>query len=163
MILMDEEGSKIQCNVEAAFIQRLGKLLEECANVYIEKPTIGLNVGSHRNVYALPMFVKCSLTEIPRLMKNQNKYGRINEKYGWCEHLSRGLYLEKQLLAMVVKSLSNHHSFLFVDQSKIQMSDQSSSATLVYHYFISKSTHDCFQQNLNLQPKVASIDDTTKL
>ncbi|KAL4568987.1 hypothetical protein LXL04_024613 [Taraxacum kok-saghyz] len=31
MILMDEEGSKIQCNVEAAFIPRLGKLLEEYA------------------------------------------------------------------------------------------------------------------------------------
>ncbi|KAL4581713.1 hypothetical protein LXL04_006240 [Taraxacum kok-saghyz] len=31
MILIDEEGGKIQCNVEAAFIPRLGKLLEEYA------------------------------------------------------------------------------------------------------------------------------------
>ncbi|KAL4592690.1 hypothetical protein LXL04_005693 [Taraxacum kok-saghyz] len=50
MILMDGERGKIQCNVEAPFIQRLGKLLEEYAAVYIEKPTIGLNVGSYRNV-----------------------------------------------------------------------------------------------------------------
>ncbi|KAL4590890.1 hypothetical protein LXL04_003836 [Taraxacum kok-saghyz] len=42
--------SKIQCNVEAAFIQRLGKFLQEYAAVYIEKPTIGLNVWSYRNV-----------------------------------------------------------------------------------------------------------------
>ncbi|KAL4556908.1 hypothetical protein LXL04_035074 [Taraxacum kok-saghyz] len=50
MILMDEEGGKIQCNVEAAFIPRLGKLLEEYATVFIERPTIGLNVGSLKNV-----------------------------------------------------------------------------------------------------------------
>ncbi|KAL4569435.1 hypothetical protein LXL04_025073 [Taraxacum kok-saghyz] len=33
MILMDEEGSKIQCNVEAAFIPRLEKLFEEYATL----------------------------------------------------------------------------------------------------------------------------------
>ncbi|KAL4555264.1 hypothetical protein LXL04_037879 [Taraxacum kok-saghyz] len=50
MILMDEEGGKIQCNVEAAFIPRLGKLLEEYATVFIDRPTIGLNVENLKNV-----------------------------------------------------------------------------------------------------------------
>ncbi|KAL4591263.1 hypothetical protein LXL04_004221 [Taraxacum kok-saghyz] len=50
MILMDEEGAKIQCNVEASFIQKLRNLLQEYADLYIEKPTIGLSVGTHKNV-----------------------------------------------------------------------------------------------------------------
>ncbi|KAL4583967.1 hypothetical protein LXL04_008555 [Taraxacum kok-saghyz] len=50
LILMDEDGGKIQCNVEVAFIPILGKLLEEYATVFIERPTIGLNVGSLKNV-----------------------------------------------------------------------------------------------------------------
>ncbi|KAL4590861.1 hypothetical protein LXL04_003806 [Taraxacum kok-saghyz] len=43
-------GGKIQCNVEATFIQRLGKLLDEYVVVYIENPTIEFNVGSYRIV-----------------------------------------------------------------------------------------------------------------
>ncbi|CAI9289397.1 unnamed protein product [Lactuca saligna] len=43
MILMDEEGNKIECTVEKQYVI-LGKALEEYADVYIHQPTLGLYV-----------------------------------------------------------------------------------------------------------------------
>ncbi|CAI9302930.1 unnamed protein product [Lactuca saligna] len=43
MILMDEEGNKIECTVDKPYVI-LGKALEEYADVYIHKPTLGLYV-----------------------------------------------------------------------------------------------------------------------
>nr|KAJ0214118.1 hypothetical protein LSAT_V11C400177890 [Lactuca sativa] len=43
MILMDEEGNKIECTVEKPYVI-LGKALEEYTDVYIHKPTLGLYV-----------------------------------------------------------------------------------------------------------------------
>ncbi|CAH1448308.1 unnamed protein product [Lactuca virosa] len=43
MILMDEEGNKIECTVEKQYVI-LGKALKEYADVYIHKPTLGLYV-----------------------------------------------------------------------------------------------------------------------
>nr|KAJ0201018.1 hypothetical protein LSAT_V11C600308340 [Lactuca sativa] len=39
MILMDEEGNKIECTMEKPYVI-LGKALEEYADVYIHKPTL---------------------------------------------------------------------------------------------------------------------------
>nr|KAJ0185111.1 hypothetical protein LSAT_V11C900487640 [Lactuca sativa] len=43
MILMDEEGNKIQCTVDKSYVI-LGQALEEYADVYIHKPSHGLYV-----------------------------------------------------------------------------------------------------------------------
>ncbi|CAH1419207.1 unnamed protein product [Lactuca virosa] len=43
MILMDEEGNKIECTVDKSYVI-LGQALEEYADVYIHKPTLGLYV-----------------------------------------------------------------------------------------------------------------------
>ncbi|CAI9290746.1 unnamed protein product [Lactuca saligna] len=46
MILMDEMGSKIECNVDKPFASLQGKSLEEYGDYYIHKPTLGLNEGA---------------------------------------------------------------------------------------------------------------------
>nr|KAJ0208649.1 hypothetical protein LSAT_V11C400225870 [Lactuca sativa] len=46
MILMDERGAKIECNVDRPFASLQGKTLEEYGDYYIQKPTIGLNNGA---------------------------------------------------------------------------------------------------------------------
>ncbi|KAL7605477.1 hypothetical protein Lser_V15G18137 [Lactuca serriola] len=43
MILMDEMGSKIECNVDKPFASLQGKSFEEYGDYYIHKPTLGLN------------------------------------------------------------------------------------------------------------------------
>nr|KAJ0189790.1 hypothetical protein LSAT_V11C800443620 [Lactuca sativa] len=43
MILMDEEGNKIECTMDKTYVI-LGKALEEYVDVYIHKPTLGLYV-----------------------------------------------------------------------------------------------------------------------
>ncbi|KAI3710481.1 hypothetical protein L2E82_40264 [Cichorium intybus] len=50
MILMDEQGSKIHCHVEGKFVPRLGRYLQEYADVVIHKPTLGMNQGSYKIV-----------------------------------------------------------------------------------------------------------------
>ncbi|CAH1432801.1 unnamed protein product [Lactuca virosa] len=45
MILMDEMGSKIECNVDKPFASLQGKSFEEYGDYYIHKPTLGLNEG----------------------------------------------------------------------------------------------------------------------
>ncbi|CAH1453205.1 unnamed protein product [Lactuca virosa] len=55
MILMDEMGSKIECNVHKPFASLQGKTLEEYGDYYIQKPTIGLNNGAIK--YILTLFV----------------------------------------------------------------------------------------------------------
>ncbi|CAI9291477.1 unnamed protein product [Lactuca saligna] len=45
MILMDERGAKIECNVDKPFSYLQGNNLEEYGDYYIQKPTIGLNNG----------------------------------------------------------------------------------------------------------------------
>ncbi|CAH1443867.1 unnamed protein product [Lactuca virosa] len=45
MILMDEMGSKIECNVDKPFASLQGKSFEEYGDFYIHKPTLGLNEG----------------------------------------------------------------------------------------------------------------------
>ncbi|CAH1427778.1 unnamed protein product [Lactuca virosa] len=49
MILMDEEGNKIECTVDKSYVI-LGQTLEEYADVYIHKPTLGLYVDGVMNL-----------------------------------------------------------------------------------------------------------------
>nr|KAJ0227718.1 hypothetical protein LSAT_V11C100042260 [Lactuca sativa] len=46
MILLDERGAKIECNVDKPLASLQGKTLEEYGDYYIQKPTIGLNNGA---------------------------------------------------------------------------------------------------------------------
>nr|KAJ0213944.1 hypothetical protein LSAT_V11C400197330 [Lactuca sativa] len=46
MILMDEMGLKIECNVDKPFASLQGKSFEEYGDYYIHKPTLGLNEGA---------------------------------------------------------------------------------------------------------------------
>ncbi|KAL4573126.1 hypothetical protein LXL04_019921 [Taraxacum kok-saghyz] len=43
MLLMDEQGSKIECIVDKTVVERLGRGLDEYVDVYIHKPTLGSN------------------------------------------------------------------------------------------------------------------------
>nr|KAJ0206744.1 hypothetical protein LSAT_V11C500285010 [Lactuca sativa] len=51
MILMDEEGNKIECTVDKSYVI-LGQALEEYVDVYIHKPTLGLYVDDVMKCYS---------------------------------------------------------------------------------------------------------------
>ncbi|CAI9280267.1 unnamed protein product [Lactuca saligna] len=99
MILMDERGAKIECNVDRPFASLQGKTLEEYGDYYIQKPTIGLNNG------AIKYYRKCFPLEPPKDKQEQKITLKMEDLEGHEVFVTLwGRYAEE-----IISYVSKHH------------------------------------------------------